>query len=59
MTIMQGKVHKYLDMTIDYSLPGKVIFSMINCIGKMLDNINKVVKGESSTPAAHHLFDIA
>ena len=30
MTIIQGKVHKYLGMTIDYSSRGKVIFSMIN-----------------------------
>ena len=30
MTITRGKVHKYLGMTIDYSSPGKVIFSMIN-----------------------------
>ena len=36
MTITRGKVHKYLGMTIDYSSPGKVIFSMINYIGKIL-----------------------
>ena len=39
MTITQGKVHKYLGMTIDYSSPGKVIFSMIEYIGKNIDNI--------------------
>ena len=59
MTITRGKVHKYLGMTIDYSSPGKVIFSMIEYIGKMLDNIPEYMKGESSTHAAHHLFDIA
>ena len=32
---------------------------MINYIGKMLENIPEDMKGESSTPAAHHLFDIA
>ena len=37
MTITQGKVYKYLRMTIDYSFPGKVIFSMVEYIGKMLD----------------------
>ena len=56
MTITRGKVHKYLGMTIDYSSPGKVIFSMINYIGKMLDVIPKYMKGESVTTAAHHLF---
>ena len=30
MTITRGKVHKYLGMNIDYSSPGKVIFSMID-----------------------------
>ena len=59
MTITQGKVHKYLWMTIDYSSPGKVIFSMIKYIGKMLDNIPEYTKGESATPAAHDLFDIS
>ena len=29
ITITQGKVHKYVGMSIDYSSPGKVIFSMI------------------------------
>ena len=31
---------------------------MIDYIGNMLDNIPEYMKGESSTPAAHHLFDI-
>ena len=46
-------------MTIDYSSPGKLILSMIDYIGKMLDGIPDDMKGESATPAAHHLFDIA
>ena len=59
MTITQGKVHKYLGMTIDYSSSGKLIFLIINYIGNMLDNIPEDMKGESATPASHHLFDIA
>ena len=39
MTIGWGKGPKYLGMTIDYSSLGKVIFSMINYIGKILDDI--------------------
>ena len=39
MNITQGKVHKYLEMTIDYSSPGKVILSMIDYIGKMINNM--------------------
>ena len=59
MTITRGKVHKYLRMTIDFSWPGKVILSMIDYIVKMLDDIPEDMMGESFTPAAHHLFDIA
>ena len=59
MTITRGKVHKYLRMTIDYSSPGKVIFSMIDYIGKMLDDVPYYMKGESSTTVAHHHFGIA
>ena len=42
---MQGKVYKYLGMTIDYSLSGQVILSMIDYIGKMLENIPEDMKG--------------
>ena len=46
-------------MTIDYSSPGKVILSMIDYIGKMFDGITEDMKGVSSTPHSHHLFDIS
>ena len=59
ITITRGKVHKYLGMTIDYSSPSKLILSMIYYIGKMLGDIPEDMKGESATPAAHHIFDIA
>ena len=36
-----------------------LIFSMINYIGKIIDNIPEDMKGVSSTPAVHHLFDIS
>ena len=32
---------------------------MINYIGKILDDIPEYTKGESATPAVHHLFYIA
>ena len=59
MTITWGKIHKYLRMTIYYSLPGKVKLSMVGYIGKVLNYILGDMKVESATPAAHHLFDIA
>ena len=39
MTITRGKIHKYLGMTIDYSSPVKVIFSMVNYIVKIIYDI--------------------
>ena len=45
-------------MTIDYSLPDKVILSMIDYIGNMIDDLPEEMRGESVTPATHHLFDI-
>ena len=32
-------------MTIDYSSPGKLIFSIIYYIGKMIDDIPEDIKG--------------
>ena len=58
MTIIRGKVHKYLGIIIDYSSPVKVIFSMIDYIVNMLGDIPEYMKEESATHAAHHLFDI-
>ena len=57
INIMRGKLHKYLGMTIDYSSPGKIIFSMISYIGKMLDCIPKYMKGGSVTPDSQYLLD--
>ena len=59
MTITRGKVHKYLGMNIYYSSPGKIILSMIDYIGKILDGIPEEMKGGSAIPYAHHLFNIA
>ena len=40
-----GPRHKYLGMTIDYSSPGKVIFSMVEYIRNMIDDISEDMKG--------------
>ena len=39
MTNTRGKVHKYLGVTIDYSLPSKLIFLMVGCVVNILDGI--------------------
>ena len=58
MTITRGKIHKYLRMTICYSSPGKVIFSMVNYIENILNDILEDMKEGSETPESYHLFDI-
>ena len=45
ITITRGKFYKYLGMTIDYSSPGKVIFPIIDYVGKILDSIPEDMKG--------------
>ena len=57
MTITQGKIHKYLRININYSSSCKVKLYMVGYIVKMIDNIPEDMRGESETPAAHHLFD--
>ena len=49
--------HKYLGINIDYSSLGKVKFTMVNYIGKMLDDIPRDMKVKSETPDSHHFFD--
>ena len=58
LTKTRGKVHEYLGMTIDYSVPGKVKFSMIDYIKNMLDALPKGMEGEAATPASLHLFNV-
>jgi hypothetical protein len=58
LTVVRGKVHEYLGMTIDFSTVSKVRFSMIDYIKNTLDELPKDMDGESSTPAASFLFDV-
>ena len=59
MIITRGKIHTYLGVNIDYSSPGKVKFSMVNYIRKMIDGITEYMKGESATLEVNLLFDTA
>jgi hypothetical protein len=58
LTITRGKVHEYLGMTIDYSIPGKVKFTMLDYIKGMLDDLPSDMDGAVITPASSHLFDV-
>jgi hypothetical protein len=52
------KVHEYLGMTIDFSLPGKVKFYMIDYIKLMLDVQPEEMSRTVPTPASAHLFEV-
>ena len=57
MNITRGEIYKYLGITINNSFSGKVNFSMVKYFGNIIENFQEDIKGESATPARHHLFD--
>ena len=61
LTVTRGKIHDYLGMKIDFDIPGKVQFTMIDYIQSLLDELAESMDiGESIsvTPAADHLFTV-
>lgn len=56
LTIRRGKVHDYLGMVLDYSIPGKVMIKMITYIEEMLKELPEDMEGTAVSPAASHLF---
>jgi hypothetical protein len=56
----RGKVHDYLGMTLDFTIPGKVKLMMKDYIIKMLEEFPYLEQVKSlknvTTPAAEHLF---
>ena len=58
LTICHGKIHKYLGMTLDFTLAGKVQICMEEYITSMLTELLADMDGMSTTPATEHLFKI-
>ena len=56
LTVTRGKVHDYLGMTLDFSIPQKVQIQMYDFIDKMLVDLPIDMDGTTRTPAADHLF---
>ena len=58
INITRGKVHKYLRMSIDYSSPGKLMFSMIDYIVKKYWQYSRrhegVIRDTCCTPPLWH-----
>ena len=55
-----GRIHEYLGMTIDYTVRGKVRFSMIDYLQDIIEHLPDYLKSNRSscTPAADHLFEV-
>ena len=61
LTVRRGKIHDYLGMVIDYSIPGKVMFNMFDYLEDIIANLPEDLKTNRSTtsPAATHLFNVS
>jgi hypothetical protein len=61
MTVSQGKVHKYLGMTLDYSIPGQVKITMIDYVDEILAAFDKAEPkggGTKTSAAPDSLFKV-
>ena len=56
LSVSCGKIHDYLEMTLDFRNKGEVQIDMEHYIDMMLQDAPKDMEGVSNTPAAVHLF---
>ena len=54
-----GKLHEYLGITIDYSIKGKIVFTMFDCLKDIIvECSNDLEKATSIFPANDNLFKL-
>jgi hypothetical protein len=60
MKICRGKVHEYLGVTLDFTIPGEVKITMIPYVKEIVQLFTEYDNSESiaATPAAEHLFQV-
>jgi hypothetical protein len=61
MTMSRGKIHKYLGMTLDYSIPGQVKITMLDYADEILAVFDKVEPkggGTKTSPSPDSLFKV-
>ncbi|KAG7363646.1 reverse transcriptase RNA-dependent DNA polymerase [Nitzschia inconspicua] len=57
LTVTRGKVHNYLGMRIDYSIDGKVQFTMPSLVKEIVAQLpSSLSSGPCATPAGNHFF---
>jgi hypothetical protein len=61
MTVSRGRVHKYLGMTLDYTVRGRVNISMFDYVDEIINAIDKAEPkegGTKSSAAPDNLFKV-
>ena len=59
LTVLRGKVHEYLGMTIDFRVPGECKMSQFDFLKKLWKSLPVSLKGTyRNTPAPESLFKI-
>ena len=58
LTITRGNQHEYLGMSINYSEPDKVIFTMYDYVNEIIASLPKEMIGTAISPAGSHLFKV-
>ncbi len=53
-----GKKHKYLGMSLDYSVPGELKIDMKKYVQEIIESFpdQEIIKKQANTPASNHLF---
>jgi hypothetical protein len=61
MTVSRGKIHKYIGMTLDYSVPGQVKITMLDYVDEVLAAFDKAEPkggGTKTSAAPDSLFKV-
>ena len=58
--VTRGKIHEYLGMKLDYSVPGQVSIDMVDYVKSMVDNFpqEELTGGKVASPWNEHLFKV-
>ena len=56
--VTQVKLHEYLEMTIDFSITGKVLIRSDEFFKKLLEELREYMEGTVMTSTVEHLFKV-
>jgi hypothetical protein len=58
MTVRRGKVHKYLDTTLDYTVRGEVKITMLDYVNEILAAVDKAEPKGGGTKSLDSIFKV-